>query len=116
MVCICDWSRDRWGRRPCEFHFNQGEQWDRLFKTGASVDLSNWRLAKAVDFVFPAGTTIAAGGYIVIAENPVTLNALYGGAALGPWVGGLSSDGDEIELRDAGGVTVDKVTFGNTAP
>ncbi len=84
--------------------------------TGADVDVSNWRLAKAVDFIFPAGTVFTAGGYLVIAENPVTIQALYGVTALGPWTGGLSSDGDEIELRDALGSTVDKVIFGNTAP
>ncbi len=84
--------------------------------TGAAVDLSNWRLAKGVDFVFPTGTTIAAGGYVVIAENPSTIGALYGVTALGPWTGGLSSDGDTIELRNTAGVAVDKLTYGNTAP
>lgn len=84
--------------------------------TSADVDLSNWRLAKGVDFIFPAGTTIAAGGYLVIAENPATIAGLYGVTALGPWTGGLSSDGDDIELRDAIGTTVDKLTYGNSAP
>lgn len=84
--------------------------------TGANVDLSNWRFAKGVDYVFPAGTILPAGGYLVIAGNPTVLNALYGGSALGPWVGGLSSDGDDIELRDAVGATIDKLSYGNTAP
>ena len=45
--------------------------------TGATVDLSNWRLARGVDFVFLAGATIPAGGYVVIAGNPATIDGLY---------------------------------------
>jgi hypothetical protein len=84
--------------------------------TGADVNIGNWRLAKALDYTIPAGTRIPAGGYVVLAEDPVTIQALYGVAALGPWTGGLGSDGDEVELRDAAGSTVDKVSYGTAAP
>ncbi len=84
--------------------------------TAAAVDLSNWRLAKGLDYIFPSGASIPAGGYLVIAGNPVTIQALYGVTALGPWTGGLSSDGDNIELQDGSGSVVDKVSYGNTAP
>ncbi|MGB0992736.1 MAG: lamin tail domain-containing protein, partial [Akkermansiaceae bacterium] len=42
------------------------------------VDLSNWSLAGAVDYQFPNGTTIPAGGYLVIARNPSALAAATG--------------------------------------
>lgn len=83
--------------------------------TNAAVNVGNWRFANGVQFVIPPGTSIPAGGYLVIAEDPLVLGALYGITALGPWTGGLSSAGEEIELRDAGGITVDRVRYGVTA-
>ncbi len=85
-----------------------------------AVSLAGWAFTKGVNFTFPTGASIAPGGYVVIAEDPVTLGALYNipGSVplLGPWTGGLSSDGDDITLRDAGGTKVDGVQFGVTAP
>lgn len=81
-----------------------------------AVALDGWRLVRGVEYVFPPGTSLAPGGHLVIAENPPTIEALYGVAALGPWSGGLTSDGEEIELRDAAGATVDRVDYGVTAP
>jgi hypothetical protein len=81
-----------------------------------AVDLSNWRLAKAVEYIFPAGASIPAGGYLVIAEDPPTMTNLYGVTAVGPWTNNLSSEGDDVQLRNAAGDTVDRVQFGVTAP
>lgn len=80
------------------------------------VNIGGWRFTAGVDYTFPANTMIPAQGYIVVAQDPATINALYGITALGPWTGGLSSDGEEIELRNASGVRVDTVDYGITAP
>lgn len=80
------------------------------------VALDGWRFARGIDYAFPAGTTIAPGGYLVVAQDPATINGVYGVPALGPWDGGLSSDGEEIELRDGSGATIDRVDYGVTAP
>src|SRR5687768_12773888 len=79
----------------------------------AAVDLSGWRLTEGVEFTFPAGTTIAAGGYLVIAENPARLRAKFGASvtALGPWVGLLANDGETITLRNAAGDLIDRVDY-----
>ncbi len=83
-----------------------------LFNTGtASIDLENWQIAGAVQFVFPAGTQISAGGYLVIAQNPSVLRSRFAANALGPWSGLLSNQGETVELRDASGALVDKVTY-----
>jgi hypothetical protein len=82
----------------------------------SAVDLGNWRLTKAVEYVFPVGTSIPAGGYLVIAEDPPTMANLYGANALGPWVNHLSSEGDDVQLRNAAGETIDRVRYGVTAP
>ena len=41
-----------------------------LFNDGTeAVDLSGWRFADGIDYTFPAGTTLAAGAYLAVAEN-----------------------------------------------
>ena len=83
-----------------------------LHNSGAQVvDLSGWALSEGVTFQFPAGTTISAGGYLVVAENPAALQAKFGATALGPWVGLLANDGETITLRNALGEVVDEVDY-----
>ncbi len=49
-----------------------------LHNTGAgAVDLGGWSLTNGVNFPFPAGTMLAAGGYLLLAENPAALAAAY---------------------------------------
>src|SRR5690348_478679 len=38
--------------------------------SGEVVDLSGWRIAGGVEFTFPSGTSIPAGGFLVVAKNP----------------------------------------------
>jgi autotransporter-associated beta strand protein len=54
------------------------KQWVELYNKGTSaVDLSNWQLSQGVKYSFPAGTTIPAGGYLVVAADPATFHATY---------------------------------------
>lgn len=77
----------------------------------AALDLSGYKLAQnpafPVDktFVFPGGTQLAPGQYMVLLElDPDTLEGHF------PFK--LSQDKDEtVLLADAGGVTVDSLTF-----
>ncbi len=117
--------------------------------TGAAVDLydpafplNRWRLAGGIDFTFPANTSLAANGFLLVVEfdpvaNPAALAAFrarYGISAaipvFGPFAGKLSNDGDSIELLrpdrpqgpeapDAGFVpylTVDRINYADAAP
>ncbi|MEO5915177.1 MAG: lamin tail domain-containing protein [Luteolibacter sp.] len=100
-----------------EFHYKPAdktslEEFIELHNPGdTAIDLSGWSLASAVTYTFPSGTTLAAGGYRVIAENPAVLLAKFGVTALGPWTGKLSSAGEKIELRDVSGTIRDSVTY-----
>ena len=89
-----------------------------LFNSGTNaVDLSGWQLTSGVRFLFPTPSTIPAGGYLVIAENPAAIATAYGVAsALGPWTGGLGGTADTVTLRDAAGTTMDKVDYQNGFP
>ncbi len=89
------------------------EQWIELYNKGTStVDLSAWKLSDAVTWAFPAGTTLAPGGYLVIAWDPAAFATLHPGVtALGPWSGNLSGKGETITLRDAEDNVADQVTY-----
>src|ERR1051325_8619983 len=66
-----------------------------LFNAGASaVDLSGWKIKGGIDFTFPNGASIGAGGYRVVAKNPARLQTVYGiTGVLGPFSGKLSNHG-----------------------
>ncbi|MCH2025172.1 MAG: lamin tail domain-containing protein, partial [Verrucomicrobiales bacterium] len=53
--------------------------------TDSAVDLSGWRLSSAVNYTFPNGTSIQAGGFLVIAEDPQTILSEWGVNSIGPW-------------------------------
>jgi hypothetical protein len=83
-----------------------------LHNTGpGSVDLSGWTLDDAVSFTIPAGTTLDAGGFLVVAEHPPSLTG-----SLGPYVGVLSGDADQVTLRSAVGLKVDEVNYKSEFP
>lgn len=77
-----------------------------------ALDLSGWSFTSGISYTFPAATTLPAGGYLVVAQDPAVILSKFGRTALGPWTGGLSSKGETIELRDAGGALRDRVTYG----
>ena len=101
-----------------EFHYNSEneaslEEFVELHNPGdAPYDLTGHRLDDAVTFEFAPGTTIPAGGYLVIAQDPATIESKFGiTGVLGPWSGKLSSGGEEIELRDAASSKADSVKY-----
>ena len=102
---------------------------------------NTWRLRDAVEFTFPAGVTVPAGGYIlVVSFNPgdsVALAAFRSANGVpvsvpiyGPWQGKLDNSEDSVELvqpgvPDAVGlptagqflyVLADKVKYEHVAP
>jgi hypothetical protein len=82
-----------------------------------AVDLSGWKLAGAVDFTFPAGTSISAGEFRVVAKDPGRLQTVYGIAGvLGPYTGKLSNSGDTVRVRNAAEVTVESVAYSSSFP
>jgi hypothetical protein len=80
--------------------------------SGLAVNVGGWRLEDGVDYTIPVGTTIAAGGYLVLAESPTAFQTRYGFAPLGPWVGSLSNKGERLQLRNSAAAVVDEVNYG----
>ncbi len=77
------------------------------------ADISGWSLSGSVGIVFPAGTVIPAGGYLVVCANNAAFHAAYPSVTnyLGGWAGELSNIDDTVELRDATLAKVDKVHY-----
>ena len=80
------------------------------------VDLSGWRLDGGVDFVFPAGTIIPGGGYLIIAANPGAFTAAKGVAALGPFTSVLADGGESVTLKNKNSRLMDEVVYNDRFP
>jgi hypothetical protein len=97
------------------YHFpgDGDEEWVELYnKSASAVDVSNWRLDDAVTFTIPAGTSIPAGGYLVLSNNAAALQAKWPGITiLGNFSGSLNNRGERLALEDANGNPADEVTY-----
>ncbi|MHC4676408.1 MAG: lamin tail domain-containing protein, partial [Planctomycetota bacterium] len=93
-----------------------------LYNAGdKGVDLSGWYFSKGFTFTFPPGTTLAPDYYLVVAgsSNPFDANspsdadfvAKFGFPLAGVFIGKLSNEGENVELRDANGVEIDQVDY-----
>ncbi len=89
-------------------------EWVELYdQNSVDVDLSGWRLAGGIDYLFPDGAVIHGGGYLVVAISPATLMANTGQTnVLGPFSGRLSNSGEKLELRDNHNRLMDSVSYG----
>jgi hypothetical protein len=99
-----------------EIHYHppeeRGGEFIELYnRGGAAVDLSGLHFTKGIDFTIPAGTTLGAGQYLVIAREPALLLQHYGVTALGPYDGQLADDGENVRLADQAGNLVDEVRY-----
>ena len=106
-----------------EVHYNPtatqtaGEWIELKNQNTVNVDLSGWRLDGGADFVFPAGTVIAGGGYLVVAENPAALMAAHGiSGVLGPLLNALDNDGESVTLKNNNGRRMDEIAYNDKQP
>lgn len=80
------------------------------------VNLGGAYLTNAVEFVFPAGTVIPAGGYLVVPAKRSPFQSRYGSAitVTSGFSGKLSDDGETVELIGADGSTLLSFTYGTS--
>ncbi len=80
-----------------------------LYNTsGVPIDLSGWRFTDGVNFTFPIGTTLPAGGYLVIPANEDYTNYPN---SVGQFSGSLSNSGELLRLVDSWDNLVDEVHY-----
>jgi hypothetical protein len=100
------------------------DKYIELYNSGSNaVDMSYWRFTAGVDFVFPSGTILSAGGYLVVGRNVANLRAKYpqlnSANSIGDYSGRLSNRGerialsrpDDLRLPEQDFVVVDEVTY-----
>jgi Lamin Tail Domain/CotH kinase protein len=89
-------------------------EWLELHNQNAvDVDLGGWRLTGGIDFEFPDTTVIRGGGFLIVAVSPSTLMSATGVTnVLGPFLGRLSNNGEEIRLRDRNNRLMDSLNYG----
>ena len=87
--------------------------------TASPVSIAGWRLEGGVDYTFPGGTTIAAGGYLVVAKNAARIQTVYAiSGVLGPFANGskLGNSGDTVRLVTPANAVIDSVSYGVNFP
>ena len=91
----------------------QPEQWIELYnRSGAPVSLTGWKISGGAGFSFAPGTSIAAGGYLVVAQDAAALLAKFPGIAVaGPLTGALSGTDDIVRVEDASGNPANEVHY-----
>src|SRR5438093_7487832 len=86
----------------------------------ASVDLSGWSFAKAVNYKFPPGTSIPAGAFLVVCGSREAFHAAYpslpGEVVMVPFGGALSNDGGRLTLGDATGAVRQDLRYDDDSP
>lgn len=79
-----------------------GEFIELLNRTGVPVDLGGWKLKGGVSFTFPVGTSLAANGFVVAANNRTALLAAHPGLSpalvFGNFGGTLGNTRDHVRL------------------
>ena len=106
---------------PAVFSVLAGEnaenlQFLELYNAGTTtVDLSGFALSEGVALTFPAGTTMAPGAFLVVAENVVFLRSkvtIPAGVTVLQWTSGnLANGGELVELVDSYGHVLDSVPY-----
>ncbi len=106
-----------------EVHYNPspaqtpGEWIELKNQNSVDVDLSGWRLDGGADFVFPAGTVIRGGKYLVVAANPAALMAAHGiTGVIGPLLNFLDNDGESVTLKNNNGRRMDEIAYNDKQP
>ncbi|MES2706602.1 MAG: lamin tail domain-containing protein [Verrucomicrobiota bacterium] len=92
---------------------NSDEQWVELYNRGAAaVNLSGWSFSQGITFAFPAGATLPAGGYLIVARDAASMAAKHPGIPIaGQFTGSLARSGEMLRLDDAAGNPADEVSY-----
>jgi hypothetical protein len=79
--------------------------------TNNPIDLEGYSFKDGIEYVFPVGATIAAGGFLIVAVDSVAFENNFGIPAWQWTSGALSNGGEELVIAARFNVTVDSVDF-----
>jgi CotH kinase protein/Lamin Tail Domain/Secretion system C-terminal sorting domain/Chitobiase/beta-hexosaminidase C-terminal domain/Right handed beta helix region len=98
------------------------KDWIELFNPNdMALDLSNWIFKDSNDehrFIFPVGTIIGDGEYLVLSEDSTEFGSLFPGSfnLVGNFDFGLNNSGEKVRLFDNYGNVIDSLTFDDNLP
>ncbi len=85
-----------------------------------TADFTSCAFTAGVNFTFPAGFSVAPGGYALVVQNTAAFTARYGAGlpVAGEWSATtrLSNGGDRITLQGAGGALIRDFSYDDAAP
>lgn len=85
--------------------------------SNAELDLSGIRITNAINYVFPLGKKLRAGGFVVLARKPATFATRYPGVVVdGAYTNKLGDAGERIEIYHAAGASIATMTYTDQAP
>jgi hypothetical protein len=92
---------------------NTDDEYIELHNSGPEpVNLSGWSFRRGISFTFPPNTWIQTGGFLIVSPSPSAFHRLYESEiALGPYQGHLDNSGETVELVDAIGRIIDRLTY-----
>ncbi|HEY5910646.1 MAG TPA: lamin tail domain-containing protein, partial [Verrucomicrobiae bacterium] len=80
-------------------------------------DLGGFRLTGDISYTFPPNTTIAAGGYLVVAPVPADVQSVFGiSGVLGGFTNRLSNGSGTIRIRNRFGAVLLEANFSGGSP
>ena len=83
-----------------------------IYNAGTSqVDLAGWYFSDGISYAFTNTTLLNADATLVVGQDPTAINTKFGVSAHGPFAGKLNNDGERVALKNASGVTVDRVDY-----
>ena len=93
-------------------NLTRGEYVELYNRSNETIDLSGWEFNDGIGYMFPAGTTLAPGGFLLVASNVNAFREIYGDApVVGEFTGQLSNNGERIRLVDQWGNLADEVDY-----
>ena len=82
-----------------------------------TLNLTGLSFSEGINFTFPNGATLAAGGTYVIVRNVSAFVSRYPGVNVhGLYTGRLNNDGETLTIRHAVGGEIVSLTYGDRAP
>lgn len=92
-------------------------QWIEFYNTSDQpADLSGWTLDDGKVYTFPAQTTVAGKGFLVVALKPERFTQIYGQQAIGPLRRPLKRGSERLRLKDGQGELADGVRYKDEPP
>lgn len=98
------------------------EDWLEFYNpSDNSIDISGWKLHDdniSNQFIFPNGTIVGAKSYLVVCRDSTKFKSLNPSVLnrIGNINFGLSSDGDQIFLKDNSNTTIDEIQYSVSLP